>query len=226
MGARSVRAMPKRQAGETRAAPRRRQSAADRRTQVVAAARRLMAQNGAEAVSMRAVAAAAGVSPAALYLYFPDKTVLLAAVVDAVFDELLAAFTRAVEGAAASPDPFARLASLMDAYVAWGLAHPDEYRLVFMTPVIGVAGQRPVAEGCRTGSANGAATFAALAAEVSRLIASGHARESDPALVAEQIWAGGHGLVSLMITFPEFAWSPREALCAALRETLLRGISA
>lgn len=221
-----ARALPKRAAQPARAGPRRRRPAADRRAEVVAAARRLMAQQGVAAVSMRAVAAAAGVSPAALYLYFPDKTLLLAAVVDAVFEELLAAFRAAVARAAASPEPFARLAALIDAYLAWGLAHPDEYRLVFMTPVVGVAGHRPRAEGCAAGSPNGEATFAAVAAEVTRLIEAGHARPADAAQVAEQIWAAGHGLVSLMITFPEFAWSPREALCAGLRETLLRGIAA
>jgi AcrR family transcriptional regulator len=205
---------------------RRRRSAEDRRAQVVAAARTLMARHGVEGASMRAIAAAAGVSPAALYLYFPDKLVLMAAVVDAVFEGILAAFTHAVAGAAAAPDPFARLAALMAAYVEWGLAHPDEYRLVFMTPVVGVAGHRPGDDRDRPGSPNGQATFAALAAEVARLMESGHARPGDAALVAEQIWASGHGLVSLMTTFPEFDWSPAPALRVAMTETILRGIAA
>ncbi len=209
-------------------APRRR-SAEDRRAQVVAAARRLMGRHGAEGVSMRAIAAAAGVSPAALYLYYPDKAVLMAAVVDAVFAGILGEFEAAVQRAAASRDPFARLAALMRSYVDWGLAHPDEYRLVFMTPVIGVAGHRPAPpEGadCPTGSANGEATFAALAAEIARLIESGHARKADPAVVAEQIWAAGHGLVALMTTFPDFDWSDAALLRDRLTETMLRGITA
>ena len=222
----SGKAMPKRTARQARAEPRRRQSAEDRRAQVVAAARSLMVRHGVAAVSMRAIAAAAGVSPAALYLYFPDKRVLMAAVVDDLFQGLLAAFTEAVASASASPEPFARLAALLDAYVRWGLEHPEEYRLMFMTPVVGVAGQRPGAPDGRPVSPNGAATFAVIAAEIGRLMAAGHVRPGEAEAIAQQIWAGGHGLVSLMITFPEFAWSPREALCAAMRETLLRGISA
>jgi AcrR family transcriptional regulator len=218
--------MPKRAVRQARAEPRRRRSAEDRRAEVVAAARTLMVRHGVEAVSMRAIAAAAGVSPAALYLYFPDKLVLMAAVVDDLFQGLLAAFTEAVEAAAAVPAPFARLSALMDAYVAWGLAHPDEYRLMFMTPVVGVAGHRPGEPDGRPVSPNGAATFGALMAEVGRLMEAGHVRRADPASLAEQIWAGGHGLVSLMVTFPEFEWSPREALCAGMRETVLRGIAA
>ncbi len=204
----------------------RRRSAEDRRAQVVAAARKLMVRHGVEGVSMRAIAAAAGVSPAALYLYFPDKLVLLAAVVDALFEGLLATFTGAVASAAARREPFARLSALMDAYVAWGLAHPEEYRLMFMTPVVGVAGHRPPAPDGRPSAPNGAATFGALVAEVSALIAAGHARRTDPAALAEQIWAGGHGLVALLITFPAFEWSDREALLRGMRETMLRGIAA
>jgi AcrR family transcriptional regulator len=203
----------------------RRRSAEDRRTQVVAAARKLMVRHGVDAVSMRAIAAAAGVSPAALYLYFPDKLVLMAAVVDALFEGLLAAFGRAVAAAPAG-EPFSRLAALMEAYVAWGLAHPEEYRLMFMTPVVGVAGHRPCAPDGRPVSPNGAATFGALMAEVSALIAAGHVRREDPASLAEQIWASGHGLVALLTTFPEFEWSDREALLRGMRETMLRGIAA
>lgn len=205
----------------------RRRSAEDRRAQVVAAARRLMVRQGVEGVSMRAIAAAAGVSPAALYLYFPDKLVLMAAVVDALFEGLLASFHAAVAAAAAAqPEPFSRLSALMEAYVAWGLAHPEEYRLMFMTPVVGVAGHRPCAPDGRPVSPNGAATFGALMAEVSGLMAAGHVRPGDPASLAEQIWAGGHGLVALLTTFPEFEWSDREALLRGMRETMLRGIAA
>ncbi len=204
----------------------RRRSAEDRRAQVVAAARKLMVRHGVEGVSMRAIAAAAGVSPAALYLYFPDKLVLMAAVVDALFEGLLASFHAAVAAAAPRRDPFARLSGLMEAYVAWGLAHPEEYRLMFMTPVVGVAGHRPGSPDGRPVSPNGAATFGALMAEVTALIAAGHVRRGDPASLAEQIWAGGHGLVSLLTTFPEFEWSDRAALLRGMRETMLRGIAA
>lgn len=206
--------------------PQKRRSAEDRRAQVVAAARKLMARHGVDGVSMRAIAKAAGVSPAALYLYFPEKIVLMAAVVDAVFEGILANFARAREGAAGARDPFARLAALMDTYVAWGLAHPEEYRLLFMTPVVGVAGHRPGDPDGRPVSPNGAATFAALAEEVAALMDAGHARKGDAAMVAEQIWASGHGLVSLMTTFPEFEWSDTAALCAGMRATIIRGIAA
>jgi TetR/AcrR family transcriptional regulator, tetracycline repressor protein len=53
--------------------------------QVVAEARRIAAQHGVQSLTMRRLADALGVSPNALYTYFPDKNAIL----DAVLDDLL-----------------------------------------------------------------------------------------------------------------------------------------
>jgi TetR/AcrR family transcriptional regulator, tetracycline repressor protein len=55
------------------------------RDRVVAAARRIGADRGVEALTMRRLAVALGVMPNALYTYFPDK----ASILDAVLDDLL-----------------------------------------------------------------------------------------------------------------------------------------
>ncbi len=208
-----------------RPARRRRRSVEDRRRQVVLAARRLVLREGFEALTMRRVAALAGVSTAALYLYFADRLSLMAAVADELFQGLLAAFREAAAAAAGDPDPRARLRALMNAYVRWGLAHPDEYRVIFMTPITGVAGHRPGAAGV-SAAPSGQATFALLQEEVARLVGTGVLRPADPQVVAEAIWAAGHGLVALLITKPQFPWSPREELSRTLADTLLRGLSA
>lgn len=206
-------------------AQRHRRSVEERRREVIAAAHRLVLREGFEALTMRRVAALAGVSSSALYLYFADRPSLVAAVADELFQGLLAAFREAAAGAAEDPDPRARLRALMGAYVRWGLAHPDEYRMVFMTPISGVAGHRPGAPGVPAAPA-GQATFALLEGEVARLIERGVLRPAAPQAVAEAIWAAGHGLVALLITNPEFPWSPREELLGTMSETLLRGLSA
>lgn len=51
-------------------------------------------------------------------------------------------------------------------------------------------------------------------------------RLADPQVVAEAIRAAGHGLVSLLITNPEFPWSPRKALIRTLADAICRGFSA
>lgn len=203
----------------------RRRSAEDRRRQVVAAARRVVLREGFEALTMRRVARLAGVSAAALYLYFPDRLHLMSAVADELFQGLLAAFRAALARAEGDPDPRARLRALMTAYLDWGLGHPDEYRVIFMTPIAGIAGHRPGAPGMPS-APTGQATFQALQAEVARLIALGLFRAAEPQVVAEAIWAAGHGLVSLLITKPEFPWSPRGALIETMADAICRGFSA
>jgi AcrR family transcriptional regulator len=216
--------MPGKAAAKRPARPRRR-SAEDRRRQVVAAARRVVLREGFEALTMRRVARLTGVSAAALYLYFPDRLSLMAAVADELFQGLLAAFREALTGAENDPDPRARLHAVMTAYLDWGLSHPDEYRVIFMTPITGVAGHRPGEPGVPA-APSGQATFQALQAEVARLIDLGVFRPAEAQVVAEAIWAAGHGLVSLLITKRDFPWSPRTALIETMADALCRGFSA
>jgi AcrR family transcriptional regulator len=66
----------------TAEAPRKRMSADERRTQIVAAARRLFAHSGFDATTTREIATEAGISDALIYRHFPDKQALLHAIVD------------------------------------------------------------------------------------------------------------------------------------------------
>lgn len=217
--------MPRKVAAKRATASPRRRSAEDRRRQVIAAAKRIVLREGFEALTMRRVARLSGVSAAALYLYFPDRLSLMAGVADELFHGLLAAFREAIARSEDDPDPSARLCALMTTYLDWGLSHPDEYRVIFMTPITGVAGHRPGAEGVPA-APTGQATFGALQAEVARLIGLGVFRKADPQAVAEVIWSAGHGLVSFLITKPGFPWRPRETLVTTMVEAICRGFSA
>ena len=73
------------------AARRPRRPAAERRRQILAAARALFAERGFHATTTRDLAAAADINDALIYRYFPDKQAILAALIDeaiAVFQEL------------------------------------------------------------------------------------------------------------------------------------------
>ena len=68
-----------------------RRPAAERRRQILAAARALFAERGFHATTTRDMAAAADINDALIYRYFPDKQAILAALIDeaiAVFEEL------------------------------------------------------------------------------------------------------------------------------------------
>lgn len=90
-------------------------------------ARRLFARQGYAAVSMRQIAAAVGVQAGALYAYTPDKQALLADLLDAHMQDLLAAWR---DDPAA--DPLRRLEAFVRFHIGFSLDHPDAVFLSYM----------------------------------------------------------------------------------------------
>ena len=100
------------------------------REEILAAATRLLAETGdEEAVSIRAVAEAVGVTPPSIYLHFADKTELIFAVCEEQFRQLDAEMAAAAAGVA---DPLEALRRRGQAYVRFGLRNAEAYRVLFM----------------------------------------------------------------------------------------------
>ena len=98
------------------------------RTQLVAAASELLMSPQQVALpSLRAVARACSVSPAAVYLHFESQQHLIQAVLDAQVEILRAHLLAAIP----ERDDAARVAAFAHAYVNWGLQHPGAYQLLF-----------------------------------------------------------------------------------------------
>ena len=87
----------------------------------------LLAEGGADALSLRGVARRAGVSPMAPYRHFVDKDHLLAAIAAQGFAAFGAALRAADEGAA----PGQALVAQAAAYVRFALDNPAMFRLMF-----------------------------------------------------------------------------------------------
>ncbi len=124
-----------RQENPRTAAPRRRSTEAKDqfRTELVHIARRLFEQEGSSAVSMRAIASAAGVSPMAVYRYFPNKMTLLSQLWDSVFEDL----AQAVEDTIDADLPLReQVARVIDAYIDFWLARPDHFRMIYVEPAL------------------------------------------------------------------------------------------
>jgi AcrR family transcriptional regulator len=100
------------------------------RERILRAAVRLLADGGRGAVTTRAVSAAAHVQPPTIYRQFGDMRGLL----DAVARETLAAFVRGQATLELSEDPVADLRRGWDMHVAFGLAHPDAFALIYAGP--------------------------------------------------------------------------------------------
>ncbi len=97
----------------------------DLRTALVDAALALLAEDGADAISLRAVARRAGVSAMAPYRHYPDKAALLAAVAMRGFDGLRLTLL------AADAAPGQPLVAQAVAYVRYARQNPALFRLMF-----------------------------------------------------------------------------------------------
>jgi AcrR family transcriptional regulator len=103
----------------------------DLRAALIRAGLAILAEEGVQALSLRAAARRAGVSHAAPYRHFADKEALLAAIAEEGFNVLAAEVEAARERFPASPRE--QLEESGWAYVRFALAHPDHLRVMFST---------------------------------------------------------------------------------------------
>ena len=99
----------------------------DLRASLLDAAARWLDERGAETLTLRELARAAGVSHAAPYHHFAGRDELLAGVAEHAFDRL----GDALAAAAAASDAGHALLDIGEAYVREALAHPAQFRLMF-----------------------------------------------------------------------------------------------
>ncbi|UOZ06819.1 TetR/AcrR family transcriptional regulator [Amycolatopsis sp. WQ 127309] len=152
------------------------------RTNIVEVAARLLREQGVAAVTIRAVAQAAGLQPPAIYRFFADKDALL----DVVAEH---AFSTYVTGKAVDEtlDPVADLRAGWDAHVAFGLANAALFGLLI--------------DPRRTSGGATAAGLAVLRARVRRVAATGRLRVTERRAV-EVIHAAGTGAVLTLLAGP------------------------
>ncbi|MGK2873705.1 MAG: TetR/AcrR family transcriptional regulator [Alphaproteobacteria bacterium] len=191
-----------------------------RRAQILTAAKEMFTEQGVISVTMRALGRRCGITQASIYQHFVDKDAILGAICDDYFTQMLDQFQIA---AAAAQDPLSRLLAVMRVYLDFGLAHPEEYQLTFMSPV-SHSHPAPPDGSLEAHPKAGTMSFHFLQDLVADLMASGQLRPGDANAVAEAIWACGHGLVALLITQKQFIHSDYAALRDAHLDLILNGI--
>ena len=102
--------------------------------EITDAARRQLAESGADGLSLRAVARELEMASSALYRYFPSRDELLTVLIVQAYDALGEVAERAAEVAGT---PVARWAGVCAAVRRWARAHPHEYALIYGSPVPG-----------------------------------------------------------------------------------------
>jgi AcrR family transcriptional regulator len=186
------------------------------RDEILEAAERLLIATGdEEAVTIRAVADAVGVTPPSVYLHFADKDELLFAICERHFGQLDRVTQ---EAAAASDDLLESLALRGRAYIRFGIEHPEQYRILFMRP------PSHTPESFQIDRLRDAAAFGHLVEHVSRCIQAGLI-DGDPLLVSLGLWAVVHGLTSLLISKPEFPWPDVDVISDHVCRASIRGLA-
>ena len=198
--------------------PRARRGEGDRlREEILDAASALLVRTGdREAVSIRAVADRVGVTAPSIYLHFADKDDLIHAVCQRHFRALDAFIEEAVAG---TSDPEQQLRLRGRAYVRFGLEHPEQYRILFMS-------RRPAHDQPPDENLRKASGFTALVDNVTRAIEAGAFAPADPLLVATGLWTVVHGITSLAIALPHFPLVGLDALVDHLLDVHVAGLRA
>ncbi|HEY3140912.1 MAG TPA: TetR/AcrR family transcriptional regulator, partial [Acidimicrobiales bacterium] len=166
------------------------------RDEILDATQRLLLQTGsAEEVSIRGVADAVGITPPSIYRHFPDKQSLIYEVSERHFTTLEEEIGKAVAGI---DDPVDALMARGRAYVRFGMANPEPYRVMFMTAPEGVPLDQQQSWLAHS------KVFADTVEAVERCIEAGRFRpeHNDPFRVTLGFWARVHGLTSLAVSKP------------------------
>ena len=179
---------------------------------LLASAADILETEGPDALSVRRIAAAAGVAPMGVYNHFESK----AGIVEALYIQGFARLGAAMQAMAQITDPSEALLEGARSYRALALAHPMAYQVMFLRAVPGFEPSDPALTSCTRG-------FDHLVATVQRAIRAGVIAPGSPTETAQMIWASIHGWVSLELLGFGFVedldvWYDR--LC----EALLRGL--
>lgn len=188
------------------------------REEILTAAERLLIEtNDESALSIRAIASAVGVTPPSIYLHFADRNDLVFAVCERQAEQVDRAMADAAE---TSADPLERIRLRGYAYLCWGLANPEHYRILMMS--------RPDATpdrfvDQRLADATG---LAAVAGDIEGAVTEGRlAKVREPMQEAELFWMVIHGMVSMLIAKPDFPFGPPRDLYDAMFDLVYLGLA-
>ena len=182
------------------------------RRAILDAARDAFARDGYEGVSMRMLAEKVGCSHANLYLHFEDKEALFDRLVDESFEEFDTSLRR-VRRSAGTDDPVTLLRTLGRAYVAFAVANPSVYEFAFLLRRPGQAHRPHV-------------TYGRLQALVQKCIDEKRFRPTDVDAASQALWAAAHGIASLLVLRPKFAWADRDTLIGQVIDASVDGLLA
>jgi AcrR family transcriptional regulator len=187
-----------------------------RRAEILDAAERIFVAEGYEGATIRKIADEVGVSSTALYMHFPDKSAILLEICEGVIGVLL---ERNRDIAGKPIDPAVRVKMMLEAYMRWGLEHPNAYQLVYSAP-------RPATPEWGGVAADdlGAQCYEIFSGVVREIAAAGRLRNGTADSAAQALWMSCHGVVALQAARPGFGWAARDELIQVTLDGLINGL--
>lgn len=150
----------------------------------------ILQTEGPENLSLRTLARATGVTQAAPYSHFKDKSALLAAIAETGFRRLALAMAAAATGV---QNPQARLEKLMTAYVRFAVENRPLFRLMFSNTL---SDMKPFPTLAMTAGKSYALISAALSAQN---LSAQKPAQADAGVLTVAVWSLCQGLSSLLI---------------------------
>lgn len=181
------------------------------RQEILDAARTLFVKEGYERVSMRKIAEKIEYAPGTIYLYFHDKAEIL----DRICEETFSKLEQRLQSINQDPaDPMACLSRGLRTYVQFGVDNPNHYIVTFVQAKQIPRDHQPQA---------GERCFDNLRAAVTRCVEAGQLNCEDVEEVAQALWAGAHGVTTLLTTC-SFPFIEQNRLIDRVVHILIEGI--
>jgi AcrR family transcriptional regulator len=183
------------------------------REEILDAARTLFVKEGYEHVSIRRIAEKIEYAPGTIYLYFHDKAEIL----DRICEETFSKLARKLEAINRDQaDPFDCLRRGLRTYIQFGIDNPNHYVVTFIQA-------KQVERQNKIHATAGQRCFDVLRSGVQRCIDAQQLNCEDTEEVAQALWAGMHGITTLLITC-SFPFIEHNRLIERLVHILMEGI--
>ena len=186
----------------------------DLRAALLEHAGKILRAEGLEALTLRAVARAAGVSQTAPYRHFADRRALMGAIAAEGFGEL----HRAMGEAMAHGGGREGFKGIALAYVHFAVANPALYRVMFGPEVANTSDLPELATASR-------ASLGFVQSGLEQLQAAGLVRAGDAAVMAISLWAALHGTVSLILDGQAETVTDIDTLVQATAQLVMFGLA-
>ena len=190
------------------------------RQEILDAARDILVREGYDGLSMRKVARRIDYSPTAIYLHFKDRDDL----VFCVCEQLMGGLAKELEQVAdRHADPLVALKKGLRRYVEFGLKHPQHYQATF-----GIPHGHDAEKDARYQEPGTLAmqTFGFLPRLVGECVKQKKLAKVDVRTASCALWAGVHGITSLLIVMPNFNWGDPDKVVDQLVTMLVDGLRA